>query len=56
LFLDRGRVGVTSGTGFGEQGRGFVRLNMGTSPDLLAEIVRRMGTAVSGARAMSSGE
>ena len=33
IFLDRGRVGVTSGTGFGEQGRGFVRLNMGTSPD-----------------------
>jgi cystathionine beta-lyase len=46
-FLDRARVAVTSGTGFGEQGRGFVRLNMGTSPDLLQEIVRRMGTAVS---------
>jgi cystathionine beta-lyase len=45
-FLDRARVAVTSGTGFGEQGRGFVRLNMGTSPDLLQEIVRRMGTAV----------
>jgi cystathionine beta-lyase len=46
-FLDRARVAVTSGTGFGEQGRGFVRLNMGTSPGLLHEIVRRMGTAVS---------
>jgi cystathionine beta-lyase len=45
-FLDGARVAVTSGTGFGEQGRGFVRLNMGTSPDLLQEIVRRMGTAV----------
>jgi cysteine-S-conjugate beta-lyase len=45
-FLDRARVAVSSGTGFGEQGRGFVRLNMGTSPELLQEIVRRMGTAV----------
>jgi cysteine-S-conjugate beta-lyase len=45
-FLDRARVAVSSGTGFGKQGRGFVRLNMGTSPDLLREIVRRMGSAV----------
>ena len=45
-FLARARVAVTSGAGFGEQGRGFVRLNMGTSPDLLQEIVRRMGSAV----------
>ena len=45
LFLDRGRVAVTSGQEFGEQGRGFVRLNMGTSPDLLQEMVRRMGAA-----------
>jgi len=46
IFLDQARVAVSSGTGFGEQGQGFVRLNMGTSPDLLQEIVRRMGTAV----------
>lgn len=45
-FLDRARVAVTSGTDFGGQGRGFVRLNMGTSPDLLQEIVRRMGATV----------
>ena len=44
-FLARARVAVTSGAGFGEQGRGFVRLNMGTSPDLLQEVVRRMGSA-----------
>jgi hypothetical protein len=36
---------VSPGQDFGEQGRGFVRLNMGTSPALLEEIVRRMGTA-----------
>jgi len=44
-FLGRGRVAVTPGQDFGEQGDGFVRLNIGTSPDLLAEIVRRMGAA-----------
>jgi cystathionine beta-lyase len=45
-ILDRGRVAVNPGQDFGEQGRGFVRLNMGTSPTLLEEIVRRMGTAL----------
>ncbi len=30
------------------QGRGFARLNMGTSPELLAEAVRRMGVAAAG--------
>ena len=47
-FLDRGRVALTSGRDFGDQGRGFVRLNMGTSPDLLTEIVRRMSAAADG--------
>ena len=45
-ILDRGRVAVNPGQDFGDQGRGFVRLNMGTSPALLEEIVRRMGTAL----------
>ena len=49
LFLDRGRVAVTPGADFGDPGRGFVRLNMGTSPELLAEIVRRMGAAADAA-------
>jgi cysteine-S-conjugate beta-lyase len=41
-FLDKGRVALSPGPDFGEQGQGFVRLNMGTSPDLLADIVHRM--------------
>ncbi len=41
-FLSRGRVALSSGPGFGHQGRGFARLNMGTSPELMAEAVRRM--------------
>jgi cystathionine beta-lyase len=45
-FLARGRVALSSGPGFGTQGRGFARLNMGTSPELLAEAVRRMTAAV----------
>ncbi len=45
-FLERGRVALASGTGFGAQGRGFARLNMGTTEPLLAEAVRRMTAAM----------
>ena len=46
-FLERGRVALSPGPDFGSQGAGFARLNMGTSPELLAEVVRRMRTALS---------
>jgi len=46
VFLDKGRVALSRGPDFGVQGHGFVRLNMGTSPELLQEIVRRMAAAV----------
>ena len=46
-FLSRGRVALSPGPGFGTQGRGFARLNMGTSPELMAEAVRRMAATVS---------
>jgi cystathionine beta-lyase len=45
-FMDRGRVAVSPGIDFGGQGAGFVRLNMGTSPELMAEAVRRMAAAL----------
>jgi cysteine-S-conjugate beta-lyase len=45
-FLSRGRVALSGGPGFGNQGRGFARLNMGTSPELMEEAVRRMTAAV----------
>ncbi len=45
-FLDRGRVAVSRGPDFGAQGLGFARLNIGTSPELMAEAVRRMAAAV----------
>jgi cystathionine beta-lyase len=48
IFLDRGRVALSPGPDFGTQGRGFARLNIGTSPELLTEAVRRMSAALSG--------
>ena len=41
-FLERGRVALAAGTDYGTQGRGFARLNIGTTEPLLAEAVRRM--------------
>ena len=45
-FLDRGKVALSPGPDFGEQGAGFARLNIGTSPELVTEAVRRMAAAV----------
>ena len=46
VFLERGRVALEPGVRFGEPGRGFARLNFGTSEELLGEAVRRMAAAV----------
>jgi cystathionine beta-lyase len=48
-FLARGRVALSRGLDFGPNGAGFVRLNMGTSRDLLTEVVVRMAAAVKAA-------
>jgi cystathionine beta-lyase len=45
-FLQRGRVAVEPGTRFGVPGSGFVRLNVGTSHELLTEGVARMAAAL----------
>jgi len=45
-FLARGRVALAPGPDFGTQGKGFARLNMGTSPALMLEAVRRMAATV----------
>ncbi len=44
-FLDRGRVALGPGADFGRQGAGYARLNMGTSPALIEDMVLRMATA-----------
>jgi cystathionine beta-lyase len=46
VFLERGRVALTSGLGFGAEGRGWARLNIGTSSELLTEAVARMAAAL----------
>jgi cystathionine beta-lyase len=48
VFLERGRVALSSGPSFGAEGKGFARLNIGTSGALLAEAVTRMRSALDG--------
>ncbi|MFF3846729.1 MalY/PatB family protein [Streptomyces sp. NPDC002328] len=46
VFLERGRVALSGGLPFGTGGAGHVRLNLGTSPEILTEGVRRMAAAL----------
>jgi cystathionine beta-lyase len=46
VFLDRGRVALSSGHVFGTGGSGFVRLNFATSAAILTEAVDRMAAAI----------
>jgi cysteine-S-conjugate beta-lyase len=46
VLLEKGRVALSSGPSYGTGGEGFARLNLATSPRILSEIVRRMGTVV----------
>lgn len=43
-LLARARLALSSGPTFGPEGRGYARLNFATSPDLLAEGVRRIAS------------
>ncbi len=45
-FLERGRVALSPGPAFGEPGKGYARLNFGTSGALLEEAVRRMAAGL----------
>jgi cystathionine beta-lyase len=45
--LERGRLSLLPGTDFGSVGKGFARLNIGTSAELVEESVRRIGAALS---------
>jgi len=44
-FLEQGRVALSSGMPFGEEGKGFARFNMATSPAIMEEAVKRMASA-----------
>lgn len=48
-FLERGRVALSSGPEFGAPGRGFARLNFGTSRALVEDAVDRIVRAVEAA-------
>jgi cystathionine beta-lyase len=45
-ILERGRLALSPGPQFGPQGAGFARLNLGTSPALVAEAVERIAKTV----------
>jgi cystathionine beta-lyase len=45
-FLERGRVALVSGPAFGTGGAGHARLNLGTSPEVIEEAVRRMASVL----------
>ncbi len=49
-FLAHGHVALSRGLDYGREGAGFVRLNFATSPEHLAEAVRRMRIAAFNAR------
>lgn len=46
-FLEQGRVALTPGPKFGEDGKGWARLTFGCHGDTLAEAVRRMSEVLS---------
>ncbi|MDG4766694.1 aminotransferase class I/II-fold pyridoxal phosphate-dependent enzyme [Solwaraspora sp. WMMD406] len=46
VFLDRGRVALSSGVDFGAGGAGHARLNLAAAPETITEAVRRMAAAV----------
>ncbi|WP_396652841.1 MalY/PatB family protein [Microbacterium sp. Marseille-Q6965] len=43
LILKAARVALNPGPSFGEPGRGFARINIGTGPEILSEALRRIG-------------
>ena len=46
VFQEKGDVALGRGPRFGAEGHGFARLTMGTSPELVEEIIRRMESAL----------
>ncbi len=46
FFIDRAGVGLSSGTHFGEEGAGFMRMNLAAPKARVAEALQRIGEAV----------
>jgi cystathionine beta-lyase len=47
FFSKEAKLGLNSGRSFGEAGSGFMRLNVGTSREVLEEAMRRLHYACS---------
>jgi cystathionine beta-lyase len=45
-LLERGRIALSPGPQFGTGGEGYVRLNVGTSPELVREAVARIASGI----------
>jgi cystathionine beta-lyase len=45
-FLARGKVALTPGPGFGQEGAGHARLNLATTRALLIEAIERMARTI----------
>ena len=43
--LESARVALNPGPGFGEQGKGFARINVACSPEVLTEAILRIAAA-----------
>jgi cystathionine beta-lyase len=46
VLRERARVALHPGPGFGAGGKGYARLNFGTSPDIVREAVDRIAAAL----------
>lgn len=46
VLVERARVALSEGPAFGEEGRGFARLNLASSPERLTEAVERIAAAL----------
>jgi cystathionine beta-lyase len=42
FFIEEAKLGLNSGTSFGEAGSGFMRLNIGTSREVLEKAMGRL--------------
>jgi cystathionine beta-lyase len=45
-LMDSAKVAVSGGEDFGEEGRGFIRVNFATSPEILEKVLARVGSAL----------
>ena len=48
FFVRQARVGMSPGSAFGENGSGFMRLNIGAPRQVLAEALQRIAQALGG--------